>query len=268
MARPALRYNGAMKMGEELRAWLPAGGFGQELYAFDSVDSTNTTAAELARAGAPEGTLVVADHQRRGRGREGSPWLTPAGSAVAMSVVLRPAAEHPLRWTGLGALAVADSLEQEGLAARIKWPNDVLLGGRKVAGVLAEAAWEEDRIRHLVVGIGVNTSRGSFPPDGLSFPATCVEDHAGRAISRPRLISSIVQSLARWYAALRSAGFLQAWEDRLAFKGERVRVELAHGAREGRLLGLGPEGEARLLLDDGREALCAGDARWLRPVDG
>jgi BirA family biotin operon repressor/biotin-[acetyl-CoA-carboxylase] ligase len=255
-----------MEIGEELRAWLPAGGFGQELYAFAALDSTNTTAAELAQDGTPEGTLVVADYQRRGRGRGGSRWETPPGTAVAMTLVLRPAIGHPLRWTGLGALAVTDGLEQEGLAARIKWPNDVLLGGRKVAGILAEAAWDGDRLRYLVLGIGVNVSAGSVPHEGLAFPATHVEEYARRAISRPRLISSIVRSLARWYAGLGSWEFLQTWEDRLAFKGERVRVELAQAVIEGKLLGLGPEGEARLLLDDGREVSCAGEARSLRPV--
>ncbi len=255
-----------MTMGEELRAWLPAGGFGEELYVFDEVDSTNTTAAALAHDGAAEGTLVVADHQRRGRGRGGSRWETPPGTAIALSLVLRPSVEHPQRWTGLGALAVADGLQQEGLAARIKWPNDVLLEGGKVAGVLAEADWEGDRLSHLVLGIGVNVRRGSVPEQGLAFAATCVEEHAGRVVSRVRLITAIVQALELRFAQLGSARFLQAWEERLAYVGEHVRVEMGQVTWEGRLLGLGAEGEARLLLADGREVSCTGEARSLRPV--
>lgn len=257
-----------MKMGEELRAWLPAGGFGQELYVFDSVDSTNTTAGLLAQGGAPEGTLVVADHQRRGRGRGASHWETPAGAAVAMSLVLRPAFDRPLRWTGLGAVAVADGLRQAGLAARIKWPNDVLLGGRKVAGVLAEASWEGNRLAHLVLGIGVNVLRGSVPQQDLDFPATCVDEHAGQGITRPRLIADIVRSLEQWYAQLGSPRFLQTWEEQLAYLGERVRVETGDGIQEGKLLGLGEEGEARLVRDDGEEVLCGGEARAMRPAQG
>src|SRR3989304_5846778 len=98
-----------------------------------------------------------------------------------------PPSRQTLRGTGLGALAVADGLQQEGLAARIKWPNDVLPDGRKVAGVLAEADWEGDRLSHLVLGIGVNVRRGSVPEQGLAFAATCVEEHAGRGGSRVRL---------------------------------------------------------------------------------
>jgi BirA family biotin operon repressor/biotin-[acetyl-CoA-carboxylase] ligase len=255
-----------MTMGEELRAWIPAGGFGEDLYVFDSVESTNTTAASLAHGGAAEGTLVVADHQRRGRGRGGSRWETPAGTAIAMSLVLRPSVAHPLHWTGLGALAVVDALEREGMAARIKWPNDVLLDGRKVAGVLAEACWEANRLRYLVLGIGVNVGRGSVPVDGLAFPATSAEEYSGRVVVRTRLIAGIVHGLTEWNAQLGSARFLQAWEDRLAYKGERVRVELGQGLRQGRLVGLGPEGQARLLLDDGREVSFGGEARSLRPT--
>jgi BirA family biotin operon repressor/biotin-[acetyl-CoA-carboxylase] ligase len=255
-----------MTMGPDLRAWLPAGGFGQALYVFDAVDSTNSTAGALAQAGAAEGTLVVADHQRRGRGRGGTSWSTPAGSAIALSLVLRPSANHPLRWIGLGAVAVVEGLREEGLSAWIKWPNDVLLEGRKVAGVLAEAAWQGDLLSHLVLGIGVNVRPGSVPTQELAYPATCVDAHAGRSVDRSALIANIVGSLAAWYANLESASFWQFWEDRLAHKGQRVRVEWGEETREGRLLGLGPEGEARLLLDDGREFRCDGAARSLRPL--
>jgi len=141
-----------------------------------------------------------------------------------------------------------------------------LLEGRKVAGVLAEADWEGDRLSHLVLGIGVNVRRGSFPEQGLAFAATCVEEHAGRVVSRVRLITAIVQALELRFAQLGSARFLQAWEDRLAYVGEPVRVEMGEETREGRLLGLGAEGEARLLLADGREVSCAGEVRSLRPV--
>ena len=148
----------------------------------------------------------------------------------------------------------------------IKWPNDVLLEGRKVGGVLAEADWEGDRLSHLVLGIGVNVRRGSVPEQGLAFAATCVEEHAGRVVSRVRLTTAIVQSLEQRFAQIGSARFLQAWEDRLAYMGEAVRVEMGEETWEGRLLGLGPEGEARLLLADGREVSCTGEARSLRPM--
>jgi BirA family biotin operon repressor/biotin-[acetyl-CoA-carboxylase] ligase len=256
-----------MTWGEELRSWLPAGEFGQVLYAFDTIDSTNTAAAQLAQAGAAEGTLVVADHQTRGRGRSGTHWETAPGTGVAMSVVLRPSIDHPLRWTGLGALAVVEALRPEGLIAEIKWPNDVLLSGRKVAGILAEAAWDGEDLQFLVLGIGVNVTRGSVPLDGLSLPATCIEEHLGRVVDRARLIAAIVDSLASWNGRLESPAFLAAWEATLAFKGKAVRVDEGPTPLEGRLLGLGPGGEARLLLRDGGEVLCGGAAQSLRPVE-
>jgi BirA family biotin operon repressor/biotin-[acetyl-CoA-carboxylase] ligase len=254
-------------MGEELRAWIPAGALGRVLYVYDSVESTNTTADRLAHEGAAEGTLVVADHQSRGRGRGGSRWETPAGAAIALSLVLRPSRAHPLRWTGLGALAVTEALRMERLEAWIKWPNDVLLEGRKVAGILAEAVWDGDRPAHVILGIGVNVSRASLRGD-FAFPATCVEEHAARPIARPRLIAGIVSSLAGWYSRLGSEDFRQAWETRLAYVGERVQVESGSRLLEGRLLGLGPEGEARLELAPGRVEVCGGEARTLRRFEG
>ena len=256
-----------MENGEELRAWIAVGAFGRELYFYPSIDSTNTRAAELAAAGAPEGTLVTAGHQRRGRGRHGADWQTPPESAVAMSLVLRPNVAHPLRWTGLGALAVAEALEPSGIPARIKWPNDVLLAGRKVAGVLAEAAWEGGRPAHLILGIGINVLRGSVPKGALAFPATSIEEHLGHSVSRPELIAAVLASLEKWYRLLDSDGFLQAWETRLAYRGRRVRVDLGDHTLEGVLQGLAAEGQARLQLDDGSEVACSGEARWLRPVD-
>lgn len=255
-----------MRWGEALRAWLPAGGFGETLYVFDTIDSTNTFAAGLARAGAGHGTLVVADQQTRGRGRGGARWETRAGAAIALSILLRPAGGETLRWSGLGALAVLEGLRQEGLSARIKWPNDVLLGGRKVAGVLAEAAWEGDQLSSMVLGVGVNVGEGSVPAERLAFPATHVEEHARRAIDRAGLTAAIVRSVASWAPKVSSAEFLRAWEKSLAYRGDLVRVDAAGEVLQGRLLGLGPNGEARLLLPEAGEKLCGGEAKWLRPL--
>jgi len=225
-------------------------------------------AADLARAGAPEGTLVVADHQSAGRGRGGTRWHTPPGTAIAMSVVLRPVAIRPLRWTGLGALAVVEALRREGLTSRIKWPNDVLLDGRKVAGVLTESAWDGGRIDYVVLGIGVNVLRASVPGGELDFPATSIEAVGGFAPDRERLIEAILGALEYWYPKLAGEGFLRSWESAQAFLGERVSVETGEGLVEGRLLGLGPEGEARVELASGAVTVCGMEARRLRPIDG
>ena len=255
-----------MDFAVELRATLPAGGFGEILYVYRSLGSTNTRAIELAAAGAVEGTLVIADHQTRGRGRGRARWHSPQGSAVAMSLILRPASVFGLRWSGLGALAVLEALGEESLSAWIKWPNDVLLGGRKVAGVLVEGAWEGDRPLYVVLGIGVNVGARSARQGGRSaFPATSVEGEARRVVSRSLLIAGILRSLQKWHTRIATDAFLKAWGDSLAFNGERVQVGSRHELIEGRLVGLGPEGEARIGMDSGETVLAGGDASRLRP---
>ena len=256
-----------MHYGEELRATLPAGRFGETLYFYGSIGSTNTRATELAIAGAAPGTLVVADYQTRGRGRGGARWFAPPGSAVTMSLILRPAAASGLRWSGLGALAVARALGQVGLLARIKWPNDVLVGGGKVAGVLVEGAWEGNRPLYMILGIGINVGARSAPQEEeVGFPATTVEGEARHAVSRTVLVAGVLRSLEEWTSRVETEAFLKAWDAVLAYKGERVRVETSKALIEGRLLGLGPEGEARIEMDSGDIVLAGGDASKLRPT--
>jgi hypothetical protein len=196
------------------------------LYVYASVDSTNTTAAHLAELGAPEGTLVVADHQRRGRGRGGSRWETPAGSAIAMSLVLRPAIEYPLRWAGLGALAAAEALELDGLAPQIKWPNDILLGGRKVAGV-----WPRrfGKGTGYAICVGDRTQCGPGSSCDTDFPATTVEEQSGR-VDRSRLVARIVGSLGLGRA--RIGRVPPGLEHRLAY-GKRPRERVGSRSKGG-----------------------------------
>ena len=155
-----------MLRGDELRSILPAGGLSDELHFYASIGSTNDRAKELAQGGAPEGTLVVADEQTAGRGRAGRSWFSPAGAGLAFSVVLRPAASRPEAigvWTALGALATRAALLRLGTSPTIKWPNDVLLKRGKVAGVLAEAVWEDNAVTSVVIGIGGNVRPESVP---------------------------------------------------------------------------------------------------------
>lgn len=254
-----------MDYGEELRASLPAGGSGEILYVYPSIDSTNSRAAELARQGVPAGTLVVADHQTRGRGRRGASWRTPPGEAIAMSLVLRPESAD-LRWSGLGAVAVVDALAGMGVEAAVKWPNDVLINGRKAGGVLAEAAWLGDRLDFLVLGIGVNVGIHAAPPESeVDFPATSVEREAGRRIGRVDLVVEVIRSIDHWSPRMWTDGFRRRWEACLAFRGSQIVVSTPYGDLAGALQGLGPDGEAVILKDDGTIAHAAADASRLRP---
>ena len=229
-----------------------------------SLPSTNDLAAERLESGSPDLTLIVADEQTAGRGRMGRRWHTPPGAALAFSLVLRPAPTTPL-WTHapLGALAVHSALTGGyDLPAEIKWPNDVLVGGRKVCGILAEAHWQGDRLAGVVLGIGVNVAPEAVPPGELPFPAVSVADALGGPVDRWALLAGILSELLAWRAKIGSPGFLQAWEKRLAYRGREVLV----GAHRGILAGLTPEGALRLRTEAGEIAIPAGELS-LRPVE-
>jgi BirA family transcriptional regulator, biotin operon repressor / biotin---[acetyl-CoA-carboxylase] ligase len=255
----------------ELRQRLPVGGLGLPLYLLPSVGSTNDVALGLAEGGAPEGALVVAEAQTRGRGRSGASWQTHPGTALALSLVLRPPqARLATAWgiTVAGALAVAEALETEGAQPAIKWPNDVLLGGRKVAGVLVDAGWEGARLLYAVLGIGVNVLAGSAPPDeGLDFPATCLEAQLGRPVDRATLLLATLESLTRWYARLGTSALSEAWWQRMAFRDRWVSVWDGRTEVQGRLDGLDVNGGVILIQDGGERVTVGAGAGRLRPID-
>jgi BirA family biotin operon repressor/biotin-[acetyl-CoA-carboxylase] ligase len=233
-----------------------------------SVTSTNDLAAERLASGTPDLTLIIADEQTAGRGRMGRGWHTPPGAALAFSLVLRPDSATPL-WTHapLGALAVHTALAGGyGLPAEIKWPNDVLINGKKVCGILAEAHWGGDRLAGVVLGIGVNVKPAAVPPGELTFPAVSVEAALGTPVDRWALLARILGALIDWRAQTGSPDFHIAWEDRLAFIGQDVTVG-DHGGGQvaaGVLAGLGPGGALRLQTEAGVVEIPAGDVS-LRP---
>jgi BirA family biotin operon repressor/biotin-[acetyl-CoA-carboxylase] ligase len=227
-----------------------------------SVDSTNVRAQRLASAGAPHGTLVTAGEQTAGHGRQGRTWVTPAGRALACSLVLR---EPPRLLPMLAALAVADVADRfdaAGRSAAIKWPNDVLLDGRKVAGILAEGRPQEGWV---VLGIGLNVAveEDAFPPE-LQALATSL----GRAAADvERTLALLLERLAHWLDATpRDA--MAAYRARDALLGREIRWNGRHGtalgvADDGRLRVRAAEGDEtgpgeELLLDAGEVHLGSG----------
>lgn len=259
---------------------LTSGGLWRRLDLVASTGSTNADLAAAARDGAPGGTVLVADHQSSGRGRLGRTWTAPPGSGVAISVLLRPEVALD-RWTWLPLLAgvaVSDALRQTaGLPADVKWPNDVLIGDRKVCGVLAERVETPDGPA-VVLGMGVNVHLGA---DELPVPtATSVDlaraelGVAGVPVSRTAVTSSVLRCLERdvrrWeeVAALgsdRADGIALAYRERCSTLGREVRVTLSDGsALEGTARDVDAYG--RLLLDtgDGSHVLGAGDVVHLR----
>ena len=240
---------------------------------FDSLPSTNTEAARQAALGVPEGLCIMAREQTAGRGRRERSWVSPKDAGLYLSVVLRPTLEARL-WpliTLAAALAVRDALREAcGLEADIKWPNDLLAGGRKLCGILAETV-EGARARAVVLGVGVNLKRGSFPPE-LNDTATCVEEQTGHAPDAERLLEALTHSLSTRYETLHADGgaeeILRDWQQHSTYAhGCRVRVALAEEIFEGTTRGLGPDGALRVETEEGTiRTVTAGDVTAVREV--
>ena len=241
--------------------------FGRPRLDFDSVDTTMRLAAEQAEEGAPEGCLVVSDRQTAGRGRLGRSWMSEPGVGLYFSLVLRPpvAPAQSLPLTLACGLGVARGVGRTtGVKCDIRWPNDVLIGDRKLAGVLVEAATDRDRLRHVVLGVGINVNHESLPDD-LSEIATSLRIETEREWARDLLLDAVLEELERYYAMFLERGtpsIVEAFGRASSYvRGKRVRVEGAGPERRGVTAGLDAAG--MLLLDeDGRTApIVAGSVR-------
>lgn len=235
---------------KERLANLPLG----ELHLFPEAGSTNLEAEKLIQAGVEPFSLVVADSQTAGKGRQGRTWITLPGQALAFSWILFPERgriqpETLGRINGLGALAVADTIQDEfGLDAEIKWPNDVLIAGKKVAGILVEAHWQGCQLLDVVLGIGINVCRKSIPADPqFDFPATSLEAASGKEIHRLDLLVKVMESLLEWYRRFAEPSLITAWNDRLAFKNQTVFLNSPKGPlAEGKVLGVEEDGSLKV----------------------
>lgn len=264
-------YNPIMFSEKRLKSSLPVRGLGEPLHFYKSVASTNDRAQALAQEGAAHGTLVVADEQTAGRGRFQRSWSTPPRSALALSLILRPEDITQMalaRLNMLGALAVVESLATIGLEARIKWPNDAITSGGKVAGVLTEGVWMGEDLEYAVLGIGVNVSPKSVP-DGeeVDYPAACVEEGIEGKVSRIGLLVDIVGRIGSWLSMLDSEQLHSAFEDFLAFRGQPVKISGTDMELSGVLQGLTPNCRLRIVLPAGEVIILGGEDMQVRPVD-
>jgi len=246
-----------------------------EIRFFPTTSSTNDEALAWATQGAPDLSVVIADEQTAGRGREGRKWFTPPDAALAFSLLLRPTPEeehHLTRVVGLAALAVAGALRSYSLPASVKWPNDVLIAGRKVAGILVESVWSGEAVDCTVIGIGLNVSRTAVPPqEMLTFPASSIEEGVaeGPVPPREKILHDILERLLADRPRLTSDDLMAAWEENLAYRGQTVQV--SGGEAEtitGELMGLASDGSLLLIDEHGKHMTVRfGDVR-LRPVEG
>jgi BirA family biotin operon repressor/biotin-[acetyl-CoA-carboxylase] ligase len=246
---------------------------GHQMYLFGEVESTNEVLRELGRAGAREGTVVLAECQRAGRGRHGKRWFSPGGVNLYASVLLRPAISprQAPAFSFIASLALADAVRALGLPAAIKWPNDLLVERKKVAGVLAEVVTLGDRLEYVILGVGVNLN---VEPRALvealgeaGRAATSLRSLLGREVDRNAFAATFFECLERWLWVHREQGaaaVLQAWRDRDILTGRRVEVRQDGATFDGRALGVEEDGQ--LVVEDsaGRaRRVVAGEVRLL-----
>lgn len=257
--------------GAEISSGLATRWMGKRLSAFKRIGSTNETALDLARRDAPEGTVVCAETQTRGRGRLGRVWLGVPGKSLAFSVILRPGirTDEFAVLTLAAAAAVAEALENSGFRCEIRWPNDILIGGRKVCGILTEMQAEQDRMGFAVVGIGLNVhQRPADFPESFRSQATSLRCHRDGPLSRARLLQEILWSLEHLYEWVKKREMhrvLDAWRARSAVLGRQVKVTQEGRTFFGEALHVDEKGGLWVRNDLGMvERLTAGEIRYLR----
>lgn len=244
----------------ELLPKLNTRSFGRQLRIMDVVPSTQDELRKLAEEGAPEGTLVIAEQQTSGRGRMGRAWVSPSGKGVWMSLLLRPLVPLPLtpQLTLLAAVALSRAIARvvPSLSIGIKWPNDLLVDGKKISGILLESAAEDERLRYVVVGLGVsvNLEPDDYPEELLERAVSLKMANGGKAIDRAELIAVILEEFERLYDLFAERGFAPIralWEAHSITLNHTVRLTTPTGTLIGVPRSLDEMGGLRVELPDG-----------------
>ena len=247
---------------EEIRSYLKTRDLGCRIFVFPTIDSTNRVALDMGRKGAPHGQAILAESQSAGRGRLGRAWNSPAGKGIYLSLILRPKLElsQVPKLTLAAAVAAAETLESAGLRnVRIKWPNDLLINGKKACGILTEMVAEADRVECVVLGIGVNVNADQ--PD-LPPHATSLKLESGRNLDRNVLTADLLNRLERRLGQVTGRSWEQtraAWNRRSAVKGKSVRVTTLSQAVVGTAQGIDPSGALLVKTREGVKKVYSGD---------
>ena len=246
---------------------------GSHLYVFSEVVSTNAALRDLADAGAREGTVVIAESQRGGRGRFGTAWFSPPGVNLYVSVLLRPqiAASSAPIFSFIASLALTESMWELGVPASVKWPNDVVVHGRKVAGARLDLGIVGDDVSYAVIGVGINANvlRGDLQRalGDAAADATSLREALGRPVDRNALAAAFLNQLEKWLALYRDRGpdaVANAWRERDMLRGRRVAVTNFDSTFVGRVAGIDANGF--LVVDedgDGRRTVVSAAVRLL-----
>jgi BirA family biotin operon repressor/biotin-[acetyl-CoA-carboxylase] ligase len=254
--------------GTDLKAALKDSRLGREILTFGKVASTNDIAIALAKSGAAEGTIVIAEEQSKGRGRMGRHWHSPPGSGLWFSLILKPplAASDSTKVSLAGALGLVKVLrETYGVRAQLKWPNDVVVGGRKICGILTEGEFVEDRVRFVVMGVGMNvlSAEEDFPEEIRSIATSLRMETGLDVIARSDVLAGMLGGIACHYGLLCDDGFEKIRPELLGFSlllGKMVKVAIGTGYVEGMAHDIDVTGALVVRRDNGTlERLMAGE---------
>ena len=241
------------------------------IHLFKNLASTNAKAVELATNGCPDGTVVVADAQSAGRGRLTRSWSSPSGVNIYMSIVLRPSLEprDAAILTLLSGVACANALRAlSSCDISLKWPNDLLIGPRKIGGILTELRADPDRIQFAVIGIGINVNyHRAYMPDDIKDIATSLAHEAGRSFSRTAVLAGVMQQMDKWLKVLSETGkrsVLDEWQTLSSTMGKAIAITTQYGTVRGRAEGIDDEGFLLARLENGLlQRVHAGDITYV-----
>lgn len=251
---------------EELESLMETRWAGSRIYYYPETDSTNIRIRQLADEGEPHGTLAVADMQTAGRGRRGRIWESPGGSSIYMSILLRPdlmPASAP-SLTLVMACSVAEGImDCEDVEVQIKWPNDVIINGRKLAGILTEMSTQVDYIDHVIIGVGINVNMAEFP-DSIRETASSLRIETGHKVRRAKLIAAVMKRFEADYELFMQtgnlSGLMEKYSSMLVNRDRDVRIQGAKETYTAHALGIDLNGELIVRREDGtEEKICSGE---------
>ena len=238
----------------------------KEVLYFDTIDSTNTKAQELDEKGYPSGTLVVADKQESGKGRRGRSWVSPSGTGIFMTLMIKPDINpnNASMLTLVAALAVAKAITSvTGEKALIKWPNDIVINGKKVCGILTEMNAQFDYINHIVVGIGINVHNESFPEEISQMASSLMIEAGGKRFHRAQIIAETMSYFEQYYDTFLKTQDLSAlvreYDELLVNRNKSVRVLDPKEPFDGKAMGITPKGELIVDTWESRKLVSSGE---------
>ena len=250
----------------EIKSLMHTDWVAKEVLYFDTIDSTNTKAQELAEKGYPSGTLVVADKQESGKGRRGRSWVSPSGTGIFMTLMIKPDINpnNASMLTLVAALAVAKAITSvTGEEAMIKWPNDIVVNGKKVCGILTEMNAQFDYINHIVVGIGINVHNESFPEEISQMASSLMIEAGGKMFHRAQIIAETMSYFEQYYDTFLQTQDLSAlvreYDELLVNMNKAVRVLDPKEPFDGKAMGITPKGELIVDTWESRKLVSSGE---------